>query len=89
MAGLDALTDDLAQRFGLGAAAGPLVGEALVLIISSRGGIGGFLETLRSVGLSAEVASWLGHADAAPLTAHETERVLGPSVLGGSRTDSV
>ncbi len=83
MAGLDALTDDLAQRFGLGAAAGPLVGEALVLIISSRGGIGGFLETLRSAGLSAEVASWLGHADAAPLTAHETERVLGPSVLGG------
>ena len=44
--------------------------------------ISGFLNTLRSAGLASEVASWLGHADATPLTAHETERVLGPSVLG-------
>ncbi len=82
MAMLDALIDDMAQRFGLGESARRLVREALVLIIGSQGGISGFLNTLRSAGLASEVASWLGHADATPLTAHETERVLGPGVLG-------
>ena len=83
MAMLDALVDDIAQRFQLGASAGPLVHEALALIVGSQGGVSAFLDTLRSAGLTSEVASWLGRADAAPLTAQEIARVLGPSAAGG------
>ena len=79
---LDVLIDDMARRFGLGERAGRLVREALALIIGSQGGISAFLDTLKSAGLASEVSSWLGDADAAPLTAHETERALGPGVLG-------
>ena len=83
MVKLDALIDEMAKRFGLGASSGPLVREALALMVGSPGGINGFLGALRSAGLSSEVASWLLHPDAAPLLARETERVLGPSALQG------
>ncbi len=47
MAIFDTLIDDMAQRFGLGANAGPLVREGLTLITGVTGGIGGFLEPLQ------------------------------------------
>ena len=83
MAMFDVLIDDMARRFGLGASAGPLVREALAVIVGSQGGVGAFLENLKSTGLASQVSSWLGHADAAPLTAQETERALGPNVPAG------
>jgi OmpA-OmpF porin, OOP family len=83
MATFDALIDDLAARYGLGANARPLIKEALTMISNASGGLGGFLDTLKSAGLSAEVASWLGRPDAAPLAAHEVERALGATALSG------
>ena len=83
MALFDALIDDIAGRFGLGANAGPLVREALSLVTSSPGGINGFLNTFKSAGLTSEVASWLGNASAAPLASQQIERVLGATTLGG------
>ena len=79
----DTLIDDMAQRFGLGANAGPLVREALTLITGSQGGIGGFLSLFKTAGLSSEIASWIGHSNAAPLAAQQIEKALGASVLGG------
>ncbi len=79
----DTLIDDMAQRFGLGANAGPLVREALTLITGSQGGIGGFLNLFKTAGLSSDVASWVGHSNAAPLAAQQIEKVLGASALGG------
>jgi outer membrane protein OmpA-like peptidoglycan-associated protein len=43
--------------------------------------LGGFLDTFKSAGLASEVASWLGHPDAAPLAAQQVERALGATAL--------
>ena len=66
MATFDTLIDDLATQFGLGANARTLVREVLAMISSSPGGFGGFLDKFKSAGLTSEVASWLGRADASP-----------------------
>jgi outer membrane protein OmpA-like peptidoglycan-associated protein/uncharacterized protein YidB (DUF937 family) len=83
MAMFDALIDDLAGRFGLGANAQSLVKEALTMISTSSGGLGGFLDTFKSAGLASEAASWLGHPDAVPLAAQQVERALGATALSG------
>ena len=83
MATFDTLIDDLAGRYGLGANARSLIKEALTMISSSSGGLGGFLDTFKSAGLTSEVASWLGHPDAGPITAGQVERALGATALGG------
>ena len=83
MAMFDALIDDLASRFGLGVNARTLVKEALTMISTSPGGLSGFLDKLKSGGLTSEVASWLGRPDAAPIAAGQVERALGATALSG------
>jgi outer membrane protein OmpA-like peptidoglycan-associated protein/uncharacterized protein YidB (DUF937 family) len=83
MATFDTLIDDLASRFGLGVNARTLVKEVLTMISTSSGGLGGFLDKLKSGGLTSEVASWLGHPDAEPIAAGQVERALGASALSG------
>ena len=83
MATFDALIDDLASRFGLGVNATTLVKEVLTLISTSPGGLGGFLDTFKSGGLTSEVGSWLGRPDAAPIAAGQVERALGATALSG------
>ncbi len=83
MALFDALINDVASRFGLGANAAPLVREVVNLVVGSPGGVSGFFETLKSAGLGSEVASWLGRTDAPALPTQQLERVVGSSVLGG------
>jgi OmpA-OmpF porin, OOP family len=83
MAIFDTLIDDLASRYGLGANARSLIGEVLAMISRSPGGLGGFLDTFRSAGLTSEVASWLGHADASPIGAAQVERALSGAAISG------
>ncbi|MGC2784930.1 MAG: YidB family protein, partial [Roseiarcus sp.] len=83
MAAFDDLIDDLASRFGLGVNARILVKEVLTMISTSPGGFSGFLDKLKSAGLTSEVASWLGRPDAAPIAAGQVERALGPTALSG------
>jgi outer membrane protein OmpA-like peptidoglycan-associated protein/uncharacterized protein YidB (DUF937 family) len=83
MALFDGLINDIAARFGLGPSAGPLVREILNTVTGSPGGIGGFLHGLKSAGLGSEIASWLGHADAAPLSVEQLSRAVGSTALGG------
>ena len=83
MATFDALIDDLASRFGLGANARAVIREALTMISTSPGGLSGFLDKLKSAGLTSEVASWLGHPDAGPMAAGQVERALGATALSG------
>src|SRR6516225_7477368 len=82
MATFDTLIDYLAGRYGLGANARSLIKEALAMI-SDAGGLSGFLDTLKKAGLTSEVASWLGHPHAGPLTAQQVERALGATALTG------
>jgi outer membrane protein OmpA-like peptidoglycan-associated protein/uncharacterized protein YidB (DUF937 family)/cytoskeletal protein RodZ len=83
MAAFDALIDDLAARFGLGANARSLVREVLAMISSSPGGFDGFLDKFKSAGLTSEAASWLGRPDASPIAAGEVERALGATAVSG------
>jgi outer membrane protein OmpA-like peptidoglycan-associated protein/uncharacterized protein YidB (DUF937 family)/cytoskeletal protein RodZ len=83
VATFDNLMDDLASRFGLGVNARTLIKEVLTMISTSPGGLSGFLDKLKSGGLTSEVASWLGHPDAAPIAAAQVERALGATALGG------
>jgi OmpA-OmpF porin, OOP family len=83
MATFDTLIDDLAGRFGLGVNARTLVKEVLTMISTSQGGLSGFLDRLKSGGLTSEVASWVGHPEAAPVAAGQIERALGATALGG------
>ena len=83
MAIFDTLIDDVASQFGLGSNAGLIVREILSTITGTPGGVGGFLNNLKTAGLSSEVASWLGHANAAPLAAAQVDRVFGSTAIGG------
>ncbi|HSV01209.1 MAG TPA: YidB family protein, partial [Roseiarcus sp.] len=83
MATFDTLIDDLAGRFGLGGSASALVKEILAMISASPGGLGGFLDRLKSAGLASEAPSWLGHPDAAPIAAGQVERALGATAVSG------
>jgi outer membrane protein OmpA-like peptidoglycan-associated protein/uncharacterized protein YidB (DUF937 family) len=82
MALFDTLITDIASRFGLGANAGSFVRAILNLVTSSPGGVGGFLDRLKSAGLGSEVSSWLGHTNAAPLAESQLDRAVGPTALG-------
>jgi outer membrane protein OmpA-like peptidoglycan-associated protein/uncharacterized protein YidB (DUF937 family) len=81
MATFDSLIDDLAGRFGLGVNARTLVKEVLTMISTSPGGVGGFLDKLKSGGL--DFGSWLGRPDAAPIATAQIEQALGATALGG------
>jgi OmpA-OmpF porin, OOP family len=83
MALFDALIDDLASRYGLGANAGPLVREVLNYVTGSPGGLGGFLDKLKAAGFGSEMESWLGHADASAVPAQLLDRMVGSTALGG------
>lgn len=83
MAIFDTLIDDVASQFGLGSNAGPFVREILSMITGTPGGVGGFLANMKAAGLSSDVASWMGHANAAPLSAATVERALGSTALTG------
>jgi OmpA-OmpF porin, OOP family len=83
MAILDNVIEDVGSRFGLGPSAGPLLREVVQLITGSPGGIGGFIEKLRSAGFGSQVASWLGRTDGAALTGPQVETALGSGVVGG------
>jgi outer membrane protein OmpA-like peptidoglycan-associated protein/uncharacterized protein YidB (DUF937 family) len=79
----DTLIDDVAGQFGLGSNAGPLIREVLSMITGAPGGVGGFLNNMKAAGLSSDVASWMGHTNAAPLSAATVERALGSTALTG------
>ena len=83
MALFDALIDDLASRFGLGATAAPLTREAVALIVGAEGGLAGFVNLFKRAKLDALVASWLGGSDPQPLTAGDLGKALGAPAIDG------
>jgi uncharacterized protein YidB (DUF937 family) len=83
MAVFDTLIGDTASRFGLGSNAGQLVRETLNMVANAPGGIAGFLGKLEAAGLRSEMQSWLGHPNAAPLSAQDLDRALGSGALSG------
>jgi OmpA-OmpF porin, OOP family len=77
----DDMVEDVVRLFGLGAMARPLLREVVQLITGSPGGIGGFIDKLRSAGFGSHIASWLGRTDGPALSADDVKRVIGCNVL--------
>lgn len=78
----DSLVGELASKFGLGAKAGPLVGELLRFINNQSGGIAGFIDKFKLAGLGNLIASWVGRGDSAPpMTGPQVEQVLPESAI--------
>jgi OOP family OmpA-OmpF porin len=77
----DTLIADTADRFGLGASAGPLVREVLNMIMGSPGGIGGFVRKFEQAGLGPELAAWLGRRDAPAMSSQLLDRMVGPAAI--------
>jgi OmpA-OmpF porin, OOP family len=81
MATFDKLIQEIGARYHLGPKSASLVQETLDLIFRQPGGIGGFLDRFKAAGFAAEVASWVGGADAVPLSGQEVEEALGSDVI--------
>jgi OOP family OmpA-OmpF porin len=77
----DTLIADTADRFGLGANAGPLVREVLNMIMGSPGGVGGFVRKFEQAGLGPELAAWLGRRDAPAMSSQLLDRMVGPAAI--------
>lgn len=78
MPSLDDLIRELAQRFGLGDRAAPLVSAFLAFLTDGNsGGIDGFLDQFRRAGLGDHVTSWLGRGPNAELSPDQLEGAIG------------
>src|SRR4051812_1726460 len=88
MAMFDGIITDVAERFGLGAAARPLVQELLGLITEGPGGLAGFIEKLHASGFGRQVTAWLNRADgpglsAGTLSGQNVEQLFGTAAISG------
>jgi outer membrane protein OmpA-like peptidoglycan-associated protein/uncharacterized protein YidB (DUF937 family) len=83
MALLDSVISEVAGKFGLGSNATALVREVLKLVTGAPGGLGGFVNRVRSAGFGTELMSWLGNPQAAPMLHTQVEKLFGSTVLSG------
>lgn len=78
----DVLLKDLAQRFGLGDQARPLLGLLLAIIFDPRrGGFAGFVDQLRQGGAGDQSVSWIGRGENRPISSAQVEQALGLDLL--------
>jgi outer membrane protein OmpA-like peptidoglycan-associated protein/uncharacterized protein YidB (DUF937 family) len=80
---LDNVISESGSRFGIGAAAEPLVRELLKVMTGGPGGLTAFLERFRSAGLSNEVASFVGGQNETPLAPQTVDTVMGETTVAG------
>jgi outer membrane protein OmpA-like peptidoglycan-associated protein/uncharacterized protein YidB (DUF937 family) len=80
---LDNLISESGRRTGIGAAAEPLTRELLRFMLGGPGGLSAFLDRFRSAGMSAEVASFLGGRNEAPLLPKTVDSVIGEATVAG------
>ncbi|MFO1128665.1 MAG: OmpA family protein [Rhodospirillales bacterium] len=83
MALFDTLIREVTQKFSLGGGtAEKLVAELLRFMTSPQnGGLNGFLDRFRKIGLADAVQSWIGRGESQPLTPTQTEQAVGRGVL--------
>ena len=89
MSTMDALVNDVENRFGIGSTkAGSLLTALLGLIQEQSGGLGGFLDRFRRAGLSDAVSGWLSGSPAAPISSETLQSALGSQAMNSiaSRT---
>src|ERR1700750_3140033 len=80
---LDNLIMESGRRTGIGSAAEPLTRELLQMMTGGPGGLSAFLDRFRSAGLGAEIASFLGGRNDAPLSPKAVDSVIGENTVAG------
>jgi|SRR6516165_8999758 OOP family OmpA-OmpF porin len=84
MALFEGLIGEVANKYGIGPQADSLVREVVNLITAGPGGLAGFLDKLKTSGLTSEVASWIGGSGEPQVLAPRVlESVLGLPVIQG------
>ncbi len=79
---LEPIINEVSEQFGLRGKAGPLMTELLSLISNERtGGLQGFLDQFRRVGLGDLVSSWVSRGANTPLTQEQLERAVGGNTI--------
>jgi outer membrane protein OmpA-like peptidoglycan-associated protein/uncharacterized protein YidB (DUF937 family) len=82
MALFDSIIGEVAQKFGLGDKASPLLSALLSLMTNDEsGGLNGFLDRFRKAGLGDIVGSWIGGGESKALSTSQLESALGSNVL--------
>lgn len=78
----DQMIQEVAQRFGLGDKAGPLVHSVVGMMTDERsGGLQGFLSAFDEGGMGSAVRSWVGGSASEPIDASQVESALGGGVV--------
>ena len=86
MALFDSLLSEVNERFHLGDKGGALVSALFDLIINNGGGLNGFLEMFRRVGLGQVADSWASQGANSALSNQQTEDALGVDNLNALAT---
>ncbi len=86
MALFDSLLSEVNERFHLGDKGGALVSALFDLIINNGGGLNGFLELFRRVGLGQVADSWASQGANSALSNQQTEDALGVDNLNALAT---
>lgn len=75
---LETLQREIAQKYGLGASAGPLLDAFLSMVDSEvEGHWSGLMQSFRNAGYGVEVATWLGSGTKAAIPPEAVDEVLG------------
>jgi outer membrane protein OmpA-like peptidoglycan-associated protein/uncharacterized protein YidB (DUF937 family) len=83
MALFDSLVNEVAQKFGLGDKASPLLSALLSLMTNEQsGGLVGFINRFKQAGLGDLVSSWISTGANQPLTENQLESALGIDTIG-------
>ena len=89
MGTMQLLLNDVESQFGLSdAKAGSLLSSILGLIQDQKGGLSGFLDRFRNIGLSDTVSGWLSGRQQTPISPENVETALGSQAVNSiaSRT---
>jgi outer membrane protein OmpA-like peptidoglycan-associated protein/uncharacterized protein YidB (DUF937 family) len=82
MALFDAITSEVAEKFGLGAGAGSLLTGLLKLITNEKsGGLGGFLDLFQNAGIGDLASSWVSRGSNLPLSLDQLTNALGGNTI--------
>lgn len=81
MTPIEELIENVKARLPVGAAAAPLLQSLLSVLFSGPNGLKGFLDKLSASGLGAQAQSWIGKADAPPLSPQGAQHAFGGDTI--------
>src|SRR5262245_39479972 len=82
MVAVDLLINEVAERFGIGGRAAPLMSELLSLMTDQQtGGVPGFIDRFKQAGMDQLVSTWISSNSNHPITPNQIESALGRDTI--------